>query len=338
MNRPPPIRTISSVEKEKKTLLYTKFFKRFALISALVLSIYFAVPAFAATVTNPQKFYLGTTEWNTELLKGNYQAFVFSLCYYVYGALPQLAGESGILTIDLTAGYMDTFQALYNSMSSIGLGLAVVWVMLDLIEKAQIDQISPETIIRWCIKMIMAILVVDNADDIAKALIAIGNEMVNPSNMGTPEDMSNGLAVTIDEIFEMLKSAGFIKTTTTLLELLIPALGMIVCLLLMLVMMFGRIIEIGIRFAFMPIGVSDAFTHGISSPGMRYIKKFFAVCLQGAVLYAIIIVGSSMMGQVSTGAFGFLSHFGIITQLVIAFSMIGAMLKSQSIINDIAGV
>ena len=104
-------------------------------------------------------------------------------------------------------------------------------------------------------------------------------------------------------------------------------------------MMFGRIIEAGIRFAFMPIGVSDAFTHGISSPGVRYIKKFFAVCLQGAVIYAIIIVGASMMGQVSSGgSFGFLSHFGIITQLVIAFSMIGAMLKSQSIINDVAGV
>ena len=143
-------------------------------------------------------------------------------------------------------------------------------------------------------------------------------------------------AEALGTIYDSLKSMGWIKALCLLLQLLIPAIGTMICMLIMLVQMVGRLIEIGIRILFMPIGVSDAFTHGTNSPGFRYIKKFFAVCLQGAVLLAVLNIGVYFMGNkmINDATQG----FGFISDLVIMVSMIGLMIKSQQIVNDIVGV
>lgn len=60
---------------------------------------------------------------------------VFSMAYYVYGALPQIVENGGALTLDPNAEYMNVFNTIYESMAAVGMGLAVMWVMLDLIER-----------------------------------------------------------------------------------------------------------------------------------------------------------------------------------------------------------
>lgn len=330
-----PPQTLSPLIKKENDSFHKKCITRFMIVVGIFIFIMFLIPAFADSVSNPQTYKLGDTTWDTKDLKNDLNAFAFSLVYYTYGAFPQLIADSGVLSINLDATYMGTFQNFYDATASIGMGLAIVWVMLDLIEKAQIDQMSPEVLIRWCIKLITAIIIVDNADSLAKMLIAVGNDLVTGS-----VDLNNTTASIITSFFTKLKTASFLKALSIIIECLVPALAMMFCMLMMLIQLFGRVLEAGIRFGFMPIGVSDAFTHGLNSAGMRYIKKFFAVCLQGAVLYAIMIAGAKLMSVVSLGGedFGFLSSLGIISQLVVAFSMVGLMLKSQSIINDIAGV
>lgn len=333
-----PPRPLTSLEKQRNAAFRNDCLKRLIFVLVILISAVFLIPALAAD--EDATLTLGSATWKKSDLRGGskgFRWFVFNMAYYVYGALPQLIGDSGSLKLDPDAAYMTIFGNIYESMASIGMGLAVVWVMLDLIEKAQIDQMTPEVIIRWCIKMVVAIIVVDNADDMAKALMAVGNEFVDNLQYTGADNAAN--VELLNDCFERVKSGYFISLFTEFVELLIPAVAMIFCLLMMLVQIFGRILEAGVRFAFLPIGISDAFTHGINSPGMRYIKKFFAVCLQGAVLFAIMIAGSNMMGLVTArdGTFGFVENLGIITQLVIAVTMIGAMAKSQQIVNDIVG-
>lgn len=330
-----PPQTLSPLIKKENDSFYKKCMTRFMIVVGIFIFIMFLIPALADSVFLPHIYKLGETEWNTAELKNDLNAAAFWFVYYTYGAFPQFMADSGVLSIDLDASYMATFQDFYDTTAAIGMGLAVIWVMLDLIEKAQIDQMSPEVLIRWCIKLVTAIIIVDNADSLAKMLISVGNELVSGSVAlsATTESIITGF-------FTKLKTASVLKALSIIIECLVPALAMMFCILMMLTQLFGRVLEAGIRFGFMPIGISDAFTHGLNSAGMRYIKKFFAVCIQGAVLYAIMIAGAKLMSVVSLGGedFGFLSSLGIISQLVVAFSMVGLMLKSQSIINDIAGV
>lgn len=333
-----PPRPLTSLEMQRNAAFRNNCIKKLIFVLLIIAAIILVVPAFAET--RDESFTLGSTTWKKSEMTGSAKLlrwFVFSLAYYVYGALPQIVGNSGTLALDPDAGYMDVFNTIYDSMAAVGMGLAVMWVMLDLIEKAQMDQMTPEVLIRWCIKLVVAIIIVDNGADLAKALMQVGNDFVEQLKVSAIESGPN--VEILNDFFERINTGFWTGILTIFLELLIPGVAMIFCLLMMLVQVLGRIIEAGVRFAFMPIGISDAFTHGINSPGMRYIKKFFAVCLQGAVLLAIMIAGTNMMALITAGddGFGIAGNLGVVSQLVIGFTMIGAMMKSQQLVNDIVG-
>ena len=333
--QPKKIRTVTSIQADEKYQNYKKCIVRITCIILALIIVFFTVPSLAKadrfeSETLPK---LGSEEgYALGDLKTNFNAFVFSLAWEVYGALPYLVSNSSLLTIDTSASYWEAFDGFYDAFASIGIGLAVIWVMLDILEKLQIEQLSPEILLRIFIKLIMAILIVANIQEITEGIISVSNELLQDA--GDTTHLAQEAA--LDDIYDDLKDMGFVKAICLLLELLIPAIGTMFCMLFMLVQIVGRLIEIGIRILFMPIGVSDAFTHGTNSPGFRYIKKFFAVCLQGAVLIAVLNIGVYFMGDETINAAT--QGFGFISDMVIMVSMIGLMIKSQQIVNDIVGV
>ena len=353
----PKLRTITTIQEEKKLKEKKKAFLKIVLILSLLVTAAFAIMCFAEADMYTDKM-LGT--WNLGELKNNYAAFIFMLVYFVYGGLPGMLASVNIWTINPDAAYFEFFSSVTTELSSVGIGLGVIWVMLDLIEKAQMDQMTPEVIIRWGIKLITMVMIVSNTSALAKGIIGAANDITQK----VVKVGSGGESSAVGTLYNELKTAGFIRQTTIMLEVLIPAIAIIVCFVIMLALIYSRIIEVGIRMCFMPIGVSDAFTHGINSPGMRYIKKFFAVCLQSAVLFMILFIGLQIMAGTAAGGPSavdglqnagagifsyfaapadstliiFFTIFGWLGDIVVMIAMIGAMLKSQQIVNDIAGV
>lgn len=333
--QPSKIRTVTSIQADEKYQSYKKCMIRITCILLALIIALFTVPALAGTVLyqNETLPKLGSEEgYKLGDLKNDFNAFVFSLAWEVYGALPYLVSNNSLLKIDTSASYWNAFNGFFDAFASIGIGLAVIWVMLDILEKLQIEQLSPEILLRIFIKLFMAIMIVANIQPITEGIINVANEMMSKASDTTHIAQEEALGT----IYENLKNMGLVKAICLLLQLLIPAIGTMICMLIMLVQMVGRLIEIGIRILFMPIGVSDAFTHGTNSPGFRYIKKFFAVCLQGAMLLAVLNIGVFFMGDATINAAT--QGFGFISDLVIMVSMIGLMIKSQQIVNDIVGV
>lgn len=333
--QPSKIRTVTSIQANEKYQSYKKCIIRITCILLVLIIALFTVPALAGTVLyqNETLPKLGSEEgYKLGDLKNDFNAFVFSLAWEVYGALPYLVSNNSLLKIDTSASYWNAFNGFFDAFASIGIGLAVIWVMLDILEKLQIEQLSPEILLRIFIKLFMAIMIVANIQPITEGIINVANEMMSKASDTTHIAQEEALGT----IYENLKNMGLVKAICLLLQLLIPAIGTMICMLIMLVQMVGRLIEIGIRILFMPIGVSDAFTHGTNSPGFRYIKKFFAVCLQGAMLLAVLNIGVFFMGDATINAAT--QGFGFISDLVIMVSMIGLMIKSQQIVNDIVGV
>ena len=333
--QPSKIRTVTSIQANEKYQSYKKCIIRITCILLVLIIALFTVPALAGTALyqNETLPKLGSEEgYKLGDLKNDFNAFVFSLAWEVYGALPYLVSNNSLLKIDTSASYWNAFNGFFDAFASIGIGLAVIWVMLDILEKLQIEQLSPEILLRIFIKLFMAIMIVANIQPITEGIINVANEMMSKASDTTHIAQEEALGT----IYENLKNMGLVKAICLLLQLLIPAIGTMICMLIMLVQMVGRLIEIGIRILFMPIGVSDAFTHGTNSPGFRYIKKFFAVCLQGAMLLAVLNIGVFFMGDATINAAT--QGFGFISDLVIMVSMIGLMIKSQQIVNDIVGV
>lgn len=326
------MRTVTSIQKEQKKKEQRKSVLKFTLFLCGMFFLLFAVQAFAVAERYKNETLAGFSLYN---LDSNLCAWIFKhLVYYAYGGMFQdmKDGMGSLLTLDTNLEIWDQFEASYNGVSaSVGVGLAVVWVMFDLVEKAQIDQMTPEVIIRWAIKLIVAIMLINNAPDIAESLIAASNKLFEVVG-----DQSTVQSEALGEIYDDLVKGGFTKVLSIMIEFLFTGLVMWVCSIFMYVQIFGRLIEIGVRFMFLPIGISDAFTHGINSPGMRYIKKFFAVCLQGTVMYAVMVAGSFIMTNQQIQ--DLMGNFTFLGSIVVAITTIGLMMRSQQITNDIVGV
>lgn len=108
---------------------------------------------------------------------------------------------------------------------------------------------------------------------------------------------------------------------------------------------FSLILEIGIRRLFMPFAIADIYGEGMRSPGMRYLKKYFAVFIKIAVCLAVAVLTSilqessiDLLGQ-TEGIKNTLAQTlsMIMATLAINFTSIGVMFKGGEYANDIVG-
>lgn len=93
---------------------------------------------------------------------------------------------------------------------------------------------------------------------------------------------------------------------------------------------YAVVIEIGIRYMFTPIAIADLYSEKFRSNGWMWLKKLFAVSMQGAVIFMIIYSVDVLKNAIDTAS--------VITNTAINLTMIGMFAKSRQIANDIIGV
>ena len=144
---------------------------------------------------------------------------------------------------------------------------------------------------------------------------------------------------------------GTLKLSIGLIAMAIPFLVVLVVDIFCLSVFLTRGIQLAVYTVFMPIAIVDMYHHGLmGSSGMRYIKKFAAIGLQGIVLYITLVLAQLFIGTVGVELFSNSSFFGfsvfgdigkallfIIVAVATAFTSFSLALKSQQIANDIVG-
>lgn len=112
---------------------------------------------------------------------------------------------------------------------------------------------------------------------------------------------------------------------------------------------FSRLLEIGLRACFMPIGLAFMTDDGWKGAGSRYLKKFLALCCQGPAyiligkLHGSIMAGglASIIESFTTGhSLAGLGDCATLLGILLAgsFATVSLLFKTGSIINDVFGV
>lgn len=104
-----------------------------------------------------------------------------------------------------------------------------------------------------------------------------------------------------------------------------------------------RILEMGVRSAFLPIAFGLIADDGWRGAGGRYIKKYIAICSQGAVLVLIGHLTTLLMNTTiqttlvadNGGIFTF--YYGAGMCLAVGIACVSVMFKSIGFINDVFG-
>lgn len=232
-----------------------------------------------------------------------------------------------IIAGDTTQQVMSTMQGVYDQLMPVGLALIVLYFLLELIDKTTRDNFSLEHFFRLMLKLLVAKFLMENGWTILNSFIRIGNSI-----FGLMSVESVGITATLKEYVEEIQDASNLTNLAMIFQWAIPWVFAFVSRLISKVICWGRTIEIGVRSVCAPIAMADIFQDGFHGGGFRYLRKFFAVCLQAFVIMLVIQISGVIQGIV-------IGDGGVtmINSLVVGLTTCALVIKSQQIANDLVG-
>ena len=266
------------------------------------------------------------------------------------GGLFESVKSSLTMNPDTESGEIGEFIGIvYNNyMVPIALGIMIIWFLVAFIEKAATENVTFESLFLSFTKLIVAKFLIENGLTIFSNLWSFGISSINTlSNLGVAGDLSGSDGVldqaTLLKIWKELTGEnslddvpGLWKSLGAMFQLFVPWIATQAMKIVVSFICYSRVIEIVIRMMAAPIALSDFMTEGLHGAGWKYLKSFFAIALQGVLLYLIAIVFSKLMASVFTDATTFTEV--ITSYMVFGFSACALMFKSLTLSKELMGV
>ena len=232
-------------------------------------------------------------------IAGSLLASVSNMFVECYEAM--YVGTSDFSKFSETMEHFEEIQNAMNAMAisdvlkTIGVALVILYFLVNLADDMMSRNISVETLVRAFIKLTVGLLIVLNVNMIIKAIVdfgtAFGKAMESAIATGTVPGDETPVNLSLDrtKFREGLNGADQIGYFGFAVKAFLPFLLINVNNIVMMFLALSRLFELALRSMFAPAAVADICKDGISSPGMRYLKKTLAVSLQYAVIVGISI-------------------------------------------------
>lgn len=223
--------------------------------------------------------------------------------------------------------------------------LLFIYFMLAVVDKLSSENFTWEQLWRQMAMLLGAKFLIDHGFDIMEILFNIGvNFAYSVNESGAAEAIDTGMTAT-EMLSQFQTSLGLDKGILKILApvimfmyLLIPWIFSFILGIAVKIVCYTRVVEIYLRAAFAPIALSDFFHSGFQGTGWRFLKSFFACCLQGAFILAIAVIYSILMNS-AFEQFGenltFWDSIGLFLSIGCASVML--MFKSLSLAKEMLG-
>lgn len=223
--------------------------------------------------------------------------------------------------------------------------LLFIYFMLAVVDKLSSENFTWEQLWRQMAMLLGAKFLIDHGFDIMEILFNIGvNFAYSVNESGAAEAIDTGMTAT-EMLSQFQTSLGLDKGILKILApvimfmyLLVPWIFSFILGMAVKIVCYTRVVEIYLRAAFAPIALSDFFHSGFQGTGWRFLKSFFACCLQGAFILAIAVIYSILMNS-TFEQFGdsltFWESIGLFLSIGCASVML--MFKSLSLAKEMLG-
>ncbi len=244
-------------------------------------------------------------------------------------------------------------ETLPNAMRALGIGIALVFFLIAVLELAISERMNFEFFIRFFSKLALSIALVIASPQIKTAVLGFGRGFALLVSSGLSSEAAIGeTSDSIREaIFTYLMSDEYeghwiVDSMSALVTVApIKIAGMILSTVAYIIA-FSRMLELGIRGLFLPVAMGLLADDGWRGAGGRYIRKYLAVATQSAVLVAIAVLTLAVMSRLTAGTADAITGDAamsknlmdtILVQLGFAVASVMLMWKSIGITNDLFG-
>ena len=232
-----------------------------------------------------------------------------------------------------TGGKMqDYIKDISSAVLVIGRMFCLLYFLLSLMESATRDSFTIEIFIKSFAKfaLIFVIFSPSTIATITEFMAAIEDNMLGLINGGATSSYEE-----LGKYVEIIATNNMIENIGLLLGNLIIGIGCQAAILVIYFVIFGRTLELAIYTSLLPVGMASIYNGGLNSPGFRYVKKCFALYIQGAIIFIITILSSALTNRTGSTGNAIINCFYTI---LLMFTTAALIARSKSIANDVMGV
>lgn len=248
------------------------------------------------------------TEWLKELLAGAIASNLTGMVDSVNSKVGDIAAQVGQTPQGWNSGIFSMIQNLSNNviLPIAGIILALVMTMefiRIIMDKNNMHDFDTWSILMWVFKTACAILIVSNTWNIVMAVFDVSQTVVN--NAAGMIVGNTDIELVTEGLEETLMAMELSSLIGLWFQSMIVGVTMHILSIIIMLICFGRMIEIYLVTSVAPIPMSTMMNHEWSQMGQNYLRSLFALAFQGfliivcVAIYAVLVQNMVVESDIS---------------------------------------
>ena len=248
------------------------------------------------------------TEWLKELLAGAIASNLTGMVDSVNTKVGDIAAQVGQTPQGWNGGIFHMIQNLSNNviLPIAGIILALVMTMefiRIIMDKNNMHDFDTWSILMWVFKTACAILIVSNTWNIVMAVFDVSQTVVN--NAAGMIVGNTDIELVTEGLEETLMAMELSSLIGLWFQSMIVGVTMHILSIIIMLICFGRMIEIYLVTSIAPIPMSTMMNHEWSQMGQNYLRSLFALAFQGfliivcVAIYAVLVQNMVVESDIS---------------------------------------
>ena len=248
------------------------------------------------------------TEWLKELLAGAIASNLTGMVDSVNSKVGDIAAQVGQTPQGWNSGIFSMIQNLSNNviLPIAGIILALVMTMefiRIIMDKNNMHDFDTWSILMWVFKTACAILIVSNTWNIVMAVFDVSQNVVN--NAAGIIVGNTDIELVTEGLEETLMAMELSSLIGLWFQSMIVGVTMHILSIIIMLICFGRMIEIYLVTSVAPIPMSTMMNHEWSQMGQNYLRSLFALAFQGfliivcVAIYAVLVQNMVVESDIS---------------------------------------
>ena len=248
------------------------------------------------------------TEWLKELLAGAIASNLTGMVDSVNTKVGDIAAQVGQTPQGWNSGIFSMIQNLSNNviLPIAGIILALVMTMefiRIIMDKNNMHDFDTWSILMWVFKTACAILIVSNTWNIVMAVFDVSQTVVN--NAAGMIVGNTDIELVTEGLEETLMAMELSSLIGLWFQSMIVGVTMHILSIIIMLICFGRMIEIYLVTSVAPIPMATMMNHEWSQMGQNYLRSLFALSFQGfliivcVAIYAVLVQNMVVESDIS---------------------------------------
>lgn len=189
-----------------------------------------------------------------------------------------------------TSSVAGIVSGLSDGLQSTGVTLLIFFFFYEFLKKTvMFEFVNWENVVKILLRFIIAKVLVQNCHVVLQAIAIVINGIIGI--LGSPEQMEQMIdAAQKAEILEEFGQKDFFASIFFFLQYGLAWIVMMIVRAVVLVVVYGRFIEIGIYTAIAPIPLATIAGESTSSVAKKFIQSYIGVLLQGVIIVVMCFI------------------------------------------------